>query len=469
MDIDDGWLAAIKKAIDKIVDAGGYSAKVTATKNRVEALKEADGVVCTILAGGENVWRHDIEIPKKYGVDIKKKYIWRMILMLNFTYHNPTRLIFGKNSLQELGKVTAQYGKRALLITGKGSIKKTGLYDRAVSLLKQEVAELSEFEGVNANPHLGDCEKAAAICREKGIEVIVAIGGGSVNDTAKIVSFLALENGYENIRDFFNGKREVTRALPIITVLTVAATGTEYNGIAVVRDEAEGKKYGIHSEHIYPKVSILNPEFTYSVLPKYTALGALDAITHVLEYYIQAPEHPDFQMACVEALIQTIMKNLDTVQQDPKDYEARANLMLCCSIACCGLYLSGTGGGNFVAHLTSSEIEGIYDVAHGEGLSVIMPAVMRYYVEIGECIPTTARFAEKVMKIERRREMTETDIALKGIEAFRQWLKKVGNPTTLKELGIMKQDLPAIAQRIGLNPGKLDTKAALDILEVYAE
>jgi len=385
--------------------------------------------------------------------------------MLDFQFVNPTKIIFGKNSVDKLGEEVSNYGKRALLVTGQSSVKASGLYDRAVSLMKDKGIEIHDLTNIRANPLLSDCERGVEICKKNNIDVIVAVGGGSVLDTAKAISVGALDDG--DLWDFFINKRTVQKALPVISVMTVAATGSEYDGISVVRNERLHKKFGLVDVHIYPKVSLLDPQLTYTVSPRYTAYGALDIISHVLESYIDGQDSPLLQARFVEGLITTVMESVETVLENPEDYEARAYLMWASSLACCDLFAVGTGGGTIAAHMVECEIGALYDTPHGAGLSVILPAVMRYRLE--KYLPTTARFAEKIMKVERKWHMSDTDIAIEGIEAFRKWLKKVGNPITLKELGVKKEDLENIAERIASNDYSPDKETALGILNTYYE
>jgi alcohol dehydrogenase len=386
-------------------------------------------------------------------------------MMTDFTCIFPTRIIFGKSAVNQLGEQTAKYGERVLLVYGQGSIKKTGLYDRAMGLLKDNGLEIFELGGVLPNPRLSTCEEGARICKENNIQVIVAVGGGSVLDTAKSISAGALDDG--ELWDFHMRKRLIEKTLPVISVMTVAATGSEYDGISVMKNEKTHEKRGAISEHLFPRVSILDPQLTYTVPPDYTAYGGFDIISHVLEPLIDAEFMPLIQVRFMEALIKTVMESIEKAQANPEDYEARSYLMWASALACNDILSFGTGACTIAGHAIESGLGGVYDTPHGAGLAVIMPALMKY--RLSEYTQTTARFAEQVMNIERKGKMTDTDIALEGIEAFRRWLKKVGCPITLKELGARREDFDKIIEKVVSHPCSPDRETVLGALETYYE
>ena len=386
-------------------------------------------------------------------------------MMLDFMYYNPTRMIFGKDAIQQIGAYLPAFGKSALLVTGKGSVKKSGLFDKVMSKLIEAGITAVEFGGVFSNPRLSDCIRGAAICREQNLDMVIGLGGGSVLDTAKAIAVGALDSG--ELWDFFDGKRKVERALPIISIMTVAATGSEYDSISVIKNELLHKKNGLMDEYLFPKVTFADPTTTYTVSPEYTAYGGVDIISHVLESYIDGQENPLITARYTEAMVRTVMECVETLIEDPVNYEARSYMMWASSLACCDIFAAGTGGGTIAAHAIESEIGGMYDTPHGAGLAVILPSVMRY--RIGQYTHSTARFAEQIMGIERKGRMTDLDIASEGIEAFRKWLKKVGCPITLKELGIKKEDIGTIAEGIASNPWSPDRDTSYGVLTAYFE
>jgi alcohol dehydrogenase YqhD (iron-dependent ADH family) len=379
--------------------------------------------------------------------------------MVSFTYCNPTKIVFGKGTRFELGKEARAVGRRALLVSGLGNIKSSGYYHELLQLLIKAGMECSEMPGIAPNPRIDDCERAASLCRDNKLDMLIAIGGGSVLDCCKAAAVGAMNEG--PIWDYFEGKRSVTAALPIVSVMTVAATGSENDSISVVRNQVMGRKIGLMDSHLFPRVSILDPELTYTVSPRYTALGGLDIISHVLEPYIDGQEYPEIQMRFIEALVSSAMENIRAAQANPCDFEARAGLMWASALACCDIFAGGTGGGTIAAHVIEGEIGGVYDTPHGGGLSVILPAVMQRRAD--RYLKSTNRFARNLMGLAQKDGEDDLTFAFRGIEAFRDWLKSIGNPTTLRELGVEEEKLPAIARQIACNCG-MDYDEMLAIL-----
>ena len=380
--------------------------------------------------------------------------------MLNFTYCNPTKIVFGRGVRNEIGREAAAIGKKALVLSGMGSAKNSGYYDEALRLLAEAGVEYVELSGVAPNPLIETCEKAAEICRGQKLDMLVAIGGGSVLDCAKAAAAGAASGS--PIWDFFEGKRPVTASLPVLSVMTVAATGSENDSISVVRNPKAGRKAGLMDPHLFPKVSLLDPELTFTVSPKYTALGGLDILSHVLEPYIDGQEYPEIQMRFIEALVSSAMENIKSAQANPEDFEARAGLMWASALACCDIFAGGTGGGTIAAHVVEGEVGGLFDTPHGAGLSAILPAVMQCRAQ--RHLKSTVRFAQCLMGLSRAKGETDLQFALRGIEAFRHWLRSVGNPTSLRELGVPEDRLPEIARQVNANGG-IPAEEALAILK----
>lgn len=364
--------------------------------------------------------------------------------MLNFIYQNPTRIVFGRGTRFELGREAAVIGKRALVLSGSGSVRKSGYYDMALDLLENAGMHIVEMDGITANPHIEDCERAASLCREQGLDMLIAIGGGSVLDCAKAAAVGAVCEG--PLWDYFEGSRTVSAALPVLSVMTVAATGSENDSISVVRNSQAGRKVGLMDPHLFPRTSILDPELTFTVSPQYTALGGLDAISHVLEPYIDGQEYPEVQMRFVEALITTTMENIVRAQRNGSDFEARAGLMWASALACCDIFAGGTGGGTIAAHFIEGEVGGRFDTPHGGGLSCILPAVMACRVD--RYASSTARFARNIMGLKQWAGESDIAFALRGVDAFRGWLKQIGNPTRLREMGVEENALRQVATQV---------------------
>jgi alcohol dehydrogenase len=379
--------------------------------------------------------------------------------MLNFIYQNPTRIVFGRRTRFELGNEAAAIGKRALVLSGSGSVRKSGYYAAALDLLEKAGVFFAEMDGITANPRIEDCERAAAVCREHGLDMLIGIGGGSVLDCAKAAAVGAVCEGA--IWDYFEGKRTVTAALPVLSVMTVAATGSENDSISVVRNGKAGRKVGLMDPHLFPKTSILDPELTFTVSPQYTALGGLDTISHVLEPYIDGQEYPEVQMRFVEALITSTMENIVRALQNGSDFEARAGLMWASALACCDIFAGGTGGGTIAAHFIEGEVGGRFDTPHGGGLSCILPAVMACRVD--RYAASTARFARNIMGLKQWPGEGDITFALRGVEAFRGWLRQIGNPTRLRDMGVDEGTFQEIAAQVHSYYG-IETDETLDVL-----
>ncbi|MCX5782933.1 MAG: iron-containing alcohol dehydrogenase [Elusimicrobia bacterium] len=293
--------------------------------------------------------------------------------MQNFVFHNPTKIIFGKNTAPQIGEITAPYGKKALLVYGEGSIKKTGLYNLVIKSLKDAGVAAVEHAGVKPNPVISHARIGADIAKKHGVEVIVAVGGGSVIDSAKTISAAVKYDG--DPWDFFSGKASPKSALPIVTILTLSATGSEMNCGAVITNEETKDKWNFLSPAVFPKVSILDPILTMTV-PKYQTLcGAVDIMAHILEvYFAFSDEHNELQDELAHGVIKNLMRNVETLLSNPKDYNARAEMMWSSTLALNGMIRAGAGPSNFINHLIEHSVSALYDVTHGGGLAVVMPA-----------------------------------------------------------------------------------------------
>ncbi len=380
----------------------------------------------------------------------------------NFYYSNPVKIFFGKGVVERIGEVTSQYGRKVLLVTGTGSVKRLGVYSEVVRNLNKHGLRVFELSGIKSSPGLDRCHDGSVICKQNNIDVIVALGGGSVLDTAKTISFAALSD--ENIWDFFEKKTMVRKALPVISVMTVAATGSEFNNITVIKNEQAHKKESIWNENLFPKVSFLDPQLTFSLPPKYTAYGAVDILTHVLERYVTNISSPVLQLRIKESIMTTVMENVEAVLDNPANYDARASLMWSSSLACSQMLDLGNETMDIPCHTIDIELGGLYDVPHGANLAVLLPAFM--LCKVKEFKTNIERFSTQVMKVEKK--TGSLDLALEGIKEFRTWLAKIGCPTTLKELGYKKDDFELVADRVMSNPyWHYDRETVLQVLEIY--
>ena len=359
--------------------------------------------------------------------------------MKNFVFHNPTKILFGKDTIPAIGPETAALGKKALMVFGQGSIKKNTIYEQVTKSLHDAGVAIVEHSGVQSNPVLSHVHQGIRLARENKVDVVVAVGGGSVIDSAKAITAGALVE--HDVWKFFTGKKSVKDALPLTCVLTLAASGSEMNSGMVVTNEEKNQKFGFANKHLYPKVSILDPTATFSVSPEYTAYGAVDAIAHVLEFYFtnQEPYTP-VQDHFMEGLIKSCIDSCNRVLQNLKDYDARADLMWAATLAINGLTGAGLGKVGFPMHMIEHSLSALYNVAHGAGLSVVIPGWMNYQAQ--RTPEKFAQFAERVFgKTDGSMEQKATD----GIEAMISWFKKIKTPTNLNALHIPVQDISKIA------------------------
>lgn len=353
--------------------------------------------------------------------------------MFDFTFHNPTKIIFGAGKETLIGSELNGAGiTRVLLLYGRNSVIKSGLLDRVMTSLKDAKITCTQFGGVVSNPVLSHTREGVALARRDKVEAILAVGGGSVLDEAKAIAVGALSN--EDVWQFFIGK-EVERALPVFTILTLAATGSEMNGNSVVTNAETRQKYNISSPHVYPQVSILNPKLTHSVPLNYTAYSAVDAIAHVIEGYFTKQPGTHLQDRLVEGIIKTVIETTDLVMAEPNHAKARSSFMWTATLALNGLTPAGIGEYNFPNHMIEHALSAIYNIPHGAGLSIVMPAWMKWY--LAKNPNQFARFA---------REIFELDSGEAGIAALEQWFVSIKSPVRLGEVEIPAADIGMIAE-----------------------
>ncbi|MBU0485030.1 MAG: iron-containing alcohol dehydrogenase [Proteobacteria bacterium] len=360
--------------------------------------------------------------------------------MQNFVMHNPTKIIFGRDTIQQIGSEAAALGKKALLVYGKSSIKNNGIYEQTTSALKNEGIEIIEHAGVKSNPVISHVREGIRLAKTQKVDLIIAVGGGSVIDSAKAISAGATVD--HDVWLFFKGKKSIKSKLPLACVLTLAAAGSEMNGGMVVTNEDTLEKFGIGNKLLHPEVSILDPTATFTVPADYTAFGAIDAIAHILEFYFTAsdPETP-VQDRIMEGLIINIMDSCERVLMQPEDYNARADLMWCATLALNGLTAAGLGRVGFPMHMIEHSLSAIYDVPHGAGLSIVMPGWMTH-----ESTKNPQKFAQFGRRIFNIRKENEVEIAREGIKRLKEWFEKVAAPTSLSAIGVPKEDIDRIAE-----------------------
>ncbi len=363
--------------------------------------------------------------------------------MLNFTLYNPTKLVFGENTIESIGNHLSKYEvKKVLIVYGKGSIMKNGVYDTVVQSLKKHNIEFIELSGVKPNPVLSKVQEGIKLAKENGVDGVLAVGGGSVIDSSKAIAAGACYEG--DVWKFFEGKGKVEAALPLFTVLTLSATGSEMNSGGVVTNEEEGKKWSFGSPLLYPKVSILDPSVQRSLPANQTSNGAIDAISHVFEAYYGGTESTDMLDELSEGIIRTVITHTRELLKDSNNYKSRSELAFAATLALNGL--NGVGRkGDWASHSIEHSLSVLNDIAHGSGLAIVMPAWMKYVYK--EDVKKFAKFASHVFNIN---EGDDEEKALKGIESLRNFYKEIGAPITLKEVGVKKEDLDFIADNAAI-------------------
>lgn len=354
--------------------------------------------------------------------------------MENFNFYNPTRIVFGRGAEGSIGEYVASFGIRKILLTyGSERIKKEGLYEKVVASLLKEGVVCVSLGGVVSNPVLSKVQEGIVLLKEHGLEGVLSVGGGSVLDSAKAMAAGAVYDG--DVWDFFEGKCAIEAALPIFSVMTLAATGSEMNGSSVVTNEQMKQKYFIQSPYVYPKVSIINPQLMATISREYLAYSAVDIIAHCLEGYFTASVHPMLLNRQVEAVILTVIETTEKLLKDPGDYDARAEFAWTSTCALNGQTFVGTKGGTFPNHMIEHSLSALYSVPHGAGLSVVMLAWMKWYHYQNP--KQFARFAQVIFG---------KTTALEGIEALEAWFLSVGTPTRLSHLYIRDNELQRLAQ-----------------------
>jgi alcohol dehydrogenase YqhD (iron-dependent ADH family) len=360
--------------------------------------------------------------------------------MENFNFHVETDIRFGKERLGELPEVLHSFGKNVLLVYGGGSIKKNGLYEKVMNTL--DGYTVIELAGVEPNPRIETVTKGAQLCREHQIDVILAVGGGSVIDCSKAIAAGAFVEGdlWENLvlQRQYNGP-----AIPIVTILTLAATGSEMNRGGVISNMQTQQKLGMGGKNLLPKVSFLDPTNTFTVNAYQTAAGSADIFSHLMENYFNATPGTDVQDGVAEGLMKTVIHNLPIALKEPDNYDARANLMWASKLALNGLTGSGKTG-TWSCHAMEHELSAFYDITHGIGLAILTPRWMAHILN-ETTLPKFARFAKEVWGIQ---ETNQEVAAKKGMQALYDFFLANGVPMTLPEVGIeTEKDFEQMAQQ----------------------
>ena len=363
-------------------------------------------------------------------------------MLYDFTYQNPTRIHFGKKAINKLAGELREYGPNILLVYGKASIKKIGLYDQVMNILRAEGKTVFELAGINANPRYTQLLEGARLVREHDIDLILAVGGGSVIDCAKGIACAAYAEGDVWQRYYVNQEPVTNRVVPVGSILTMAGTGSEMNSGSVITNEAENLKIGrvYPLALVTPRFSILNPEYTYSV-PKYQMIsGIFDIFSHLMEQYFSGDDD-----CTSDYLIEGLMLSLISASRkaivNPEDYEARSNIMWCATMGLNKILgLSKTQ--DWEVHMIEHQLGAYTDCAHGIGLAIISPAYYRYIYRDG--LHRFVRYAKVVWGVEDKGQGDEA-IALEGINRLEAFIAELGIPATLREVGATEEMLPLIA------------------------
>lgn len=384
--------------------------------------------------------------------------------MNSFEFKNPTKIVFGENCIVKMARELAPYGKNILLTYGGGSIKKNKIYDAVIEQLKEAGKEVFEMPGIMANPRLDKVYEGVELCHKHNIDLIVAVGGGSTVDCSKAIAAAAkLPQGSDVWETLFVKRTPVTEAIPIFAVLTMAATGSEMNGNAVITNWEKQLKYGMYSPAVYPQVSFLDPTYTYSLPKEHLAYGIVDMMSHLMESYFSTPDETNITDDLIEQLLRSIIANGAKAIENPKDYVARSNIMWAATLALNGL--TGLGkASDWMTHQIEHALSAYYDIPHGAGLAICHPMLLTYIHK--DHLPRFTQFAKNVFHISPEGKSDE-ELALAGLQALRQFFHSIGAPITLKEVHIPEERLPEIAASCRTFPTSYHKLTIDDILAIY--
>lgn len=354
----------------------------------------------------------------------------------NFEFYAPTKVIFGKGAEKETGKQIKAFGAASVLIVyGGGSVKHSGLLEKVENALRDAQVMFCELGGVVPNPHLDKVYEGIRIGKSENVDFLLAVGGGSVIDTAKAIAY-GLAEPEKDVWELFAHTRRAEKCLPVACVLSIAAAGSETSKGCVITNEKTGEKRAYDDNLARPKFAVMNPEYTKSLPDYQTESGCTDIMMHTMERYFTNGGNMEITDAIAEGLLRTVMKNAAILHQNPGDYDARAEIMWAGSIAHNDLTGCGNDGGDFMTHKLEHELGGMFDVTHGAGLAAVWPSWARYVC--GECLHRFVRYARNVMGVTL--EGTDEEVAEAGIRAMEDFYRSIGMPVNLKELGIHPTD-----------------------------
>lgn len=358
--------------------------------------------------------------------------------MKAFTYHNPTRIEFGKGKEKNIGQYIAEYGvKQVLIVYGSERIKKSGLFDTVARSLADNGIKFEALGGVQSNPVLSKVYEGVALAKSTGAEAVLAVGGGSVLDSSKAIAAGATYEG--DVWDFFTYKAVPNKALKIFDIITLAATGSEMNNFAVVTKEETKEKFSLAGAATYPTVSVINPELQATVTNEYLAYSAADIFAHSLDMYLSATYLPAYMAGYVENILKTVIRTTEILLADPSNYEARAEFAWAATQALNFTTFCGVENNRYDTHFIEHTLSAEYNIAHGAGLSIVMPAWMKW--QQNNLPERFVQFAKNMFNVE------DADA---GIEALKNWYSKIGTPVTLKEGNIPEEDIPMLVEKLSV-------------------
>ena len=385
--------------------------------------------------------------------------------MKSFIYHNPTRIVFGKDCVKEsLAAELANHGTRVLMTYGGGSIKKNGIYDTVKAVLQESGKEVFELSGIMSNPRTAKVREGITLCKEHHIDFILAVGGGSVIDCTKFIAGGArLDDTADFWQTFFLDHQPVNEAIPFGVVLTMAATGSEMNNGGVITDWDTQKKLSGYGPVIFPQFSMLDPTYTYTLPREQVAYGIVDMLSHLLEQYMSTPDDDNVTDSMIESVFKNILRNGRRSMENLEDYEARSNIMWGATMAL-NRSLGLGKRQDWMTHAMEHALSAFFDIPHGAGLAIVHPAYLRWILP--NATPRLMRFAKEVWGIEQG-AMTDEVYALASIEALETYFKEIGAPSTLEEVGIPKESLREIAESCVRYPTAYSNLSVEDVLAIF--
>lgn len=383
--------------------------------------------------------------------------------MENFTYYNPTKLIFGKGQVEQLEAEVPKYGRNVLLVYGGGSIKRNGLYDQVVEILNKSNLQLFELAGVEPNPRLSTVHRGVEICKEENIDFILAVGGGSVIDCTKAIAAGAKYEG--DAWDIVTKKHIPTEALPFGTVLTIAATGSEMNSGSVITNWETKEKYGWGSPLTFPKFSILDPVNTFSVPKDHTVYGIVDMMSHIFEQYFHHTKNTPLQDRFCESTLKTVIEAAPNLIDDLENYELRETILYSGTIALNGQLQMGYRG-DWASHNIEHSVSAVYDIPHAGGLAILFPNWMKHNLDVN--VSRFVQLAVNVFDVDQTGKDDRT-VALEGIDRLREFWSSIGAPSRLKDYNINDENIDLMADKAMVNGefgnfNKLNKQDVVDIL-----